>query len=203
MQPLERSASIAQSAAFALFEALRQAQGLAAAPDGTCRATFLRALDPTVAGLAWTNAGDDALQLRWSEAPEGLGESLWVAAASEALGPSLSLFLHRDRPVLQARFAGASFVEARDGRYLLRERVTYSSHDGRHHEREDLTRRLAKAWRVPMDGPWLHVGTWDALEKAWEPEQMGPTQSEAARRLLAIALILEAARQLDPAWLEA
>lgn len=193
MQPLKRFSSTEQSAAFALFEALRQAQGLAAAPDGSCRATFLRALDPAVAGLNWTSAGDDALQLRWSEAPESLGESLWVHAASEERGPCVAVYLTRERPVLQARFAGASFVDHGQGRYLLRERVTYSSHDGRHEEREALTRELARAWRVPMDGPWLHVGTWDALDNSWEPE--------SARRFLAIALILEAARQLDPDWL--
>ena len=194
MRPLSHSSSIEQSAAFALFERLRQAQGLAAAPDGTCRATYLCAVDPAVAGLAWTSTDDDALKLRWSEVPLGFGEHLWVHAACEERGPILSLYLNRERAVVQLRFSGASFVDQGDGHYLLRERATYSSHDGRHEEREALTRRLAAAWRVPMDGPWLHIGRWDALEARWEPE--------ATRRLLAIALILEAARHLDAEWVE-
>jgi hypothetical protein len=110
MQPLRRFSTIDQAAAFALFEALRQAQGLAATFDGRCRATFLRALDPATAGLAWANADDDALQLRWSEAPESLGESFWVHAASTERGPVLAVYLHRDRPSLELRFAGASFM---------------------------------------------------------------------------------------------
>lgn len=195
MRPLKRSMSTEQSAAFALFEALRQAQGLAAAPDGTWRATFLRAIDPAVAGLAWTTTDDDALQLRWGDVPPGFSENLWVHAATDDRGSILSLYLHRDRPVLQLRFGGASFAEGDDGRFVLRERVTHPSHDGRHQEREALTRRLAKAWRVPMEGAWLTVGTWDSLEDRWD--------AEAPRRLLAIALILEASRQLDHAWLEA
>jgi hypothetical protein len=195
MRPLSHSSSIEQSAAFALFESLRQAQGLAALPDGTCRATYLCAIDPAVAGLAWTSTDDDALKLRWSETPLGVGEFAWVHAALEERGPVLALYLHRDRPGLVVRFGGASFVDQGDGRYLLRERATHPSHDGRHAERDALTRRLAKAWEVPMDGPWLHVGHWDALEAAWAPE--------TCRRLLAIGLILEAARTLDAEWIEA
>lgn len=195
MRPLSHSSSIEQSAAFALFEALRQAQGLAAAPDGSCRATYLCAVDPAVAGLAWASTDDDALKLRWSDAPLGFGEHLWVHAACEARGPVLGLYLQRDRPALVLRFGGASFVDRGDGRYLLRERATHPSHDGRHAERDAMTRRLAAAWRVPMEGSWLHVGHWNALEAAWEPE--------ACRRLLAVTLIIEAARHLDAEWVEA
>lgn len=192
MQPLRRHTGIDQSAAFALFEALRQAQGLAALPDGTSRATYLRTTDPAVAGLAWTSADDDALQLRWSEAPSALGESFWVHAAAGDRGPTLSVYLHRDRPSLAVRFGGSSFVEEAPGTFVLRERLTHSSHDGRHAEREAIARSLAKAWRVPMDGAWLRIGAWDAHEGAWEPE--------TARRLLAVSLIAEAARHLEPDW---
>lgn len=193
MRPLKRSSSIDQSAAFALFEAFRQAQGLSAAPDGTGRVTFLRAVDPAVAGLAWTSTDDDALQLRWGDAPAAVGEHLWVHAASGDRGPVLALYTRRDKPGLQVHFSGSSFQEQADGRYVLRERATYPSHDGRHKEREALTRELAMAWRVPMDGPWLTIGTWDSLENRWD--------AEAARRMLAVMLILEAARHLDEDWL--
>jgi hypothetical protein len=195
MQPLRRHATTDQSAAFALFEALRQAQGLAALPDGTDRATFLRVLDPAVAGLAWTSAEDDALQMRWSEAPAALGESFWVHAAAGDRGCTLSVYLHRDRPTLALRFGGASFVEEAPGRFVLRERLTHSSHDGHAAEREAIARALAKGWKVPMDGAWLRIGTWDATEGAWEPE--------TDRRLLAVALIAEAARRLEPDWAHA
>lgn len=187
---LSHPATTAQWAAFALFEALRAARGLAVSPGGDYRLTFLRALNPAAAGLAWTDADDDALQLRWGEADARLAGGLWAHATCAERGPVVSLYLQRDRPVIQARFAGAAFVEDDDGRYRLRERLTFSSHDGLEDARRALALAMAEAWRVPMDGAWLHVGHWDPLEGAWD--------AEAARRLVAAALIAEAARTLEP-----
>jgi hypothetical protein len=193
MAHIRNTSTIAQAAAFALFEGLRTAQGLAVAPDETFRLTFLRTLDSASAGLGFTNAGDDALQLRWGHASEAVGENLYVHASCEANGPYVALYLHRDKPTLQCRFRAPSFI-AEGGHHLLRERLTFSSHDGRHEEREALVRRLAKAWRIPLEGSWLHIGTWDDADRTWDVE--------AVRRLVGVTLILEAARTLDPELLQ-
>lgn len=189
MGQIRNTPTIAQAAAFALFEALRTAQGLPVAPDETFRLTFLRSLDPASAGLSFTSAEEDALQLRWGDAPEGLGENLWVHASSEGEVPSVSLYLKREKPALQCRFRTPSFALDHDDRFLLRERLTFSSHDGRHEERESLVRQLAKAWRIPLEGSWLHLGHWDDAERTWDPETV--------RRFVGATLILEAARTLD------
>lgn len=190
MGRIRNTPTIAQAAAFALFEGLRTAQGLPVAPDETFRLTFLRSLDPATAGLGFTNAGDDALQMRWGDASEAIGENVWVHASAEANGPYVALYLHREKPALQCRFRSPAFEQVCEQRYLLRERLTFSSHDGRHEEREALVRRLAQAWRVPLEGNWLHIGQWDDAERNWD--------TQAVRRFVAAALILEAARTLDP-----
>lgn len=193
MRPTRQRATIAESAAFALFEALRRASGLCLSPDERVRLTFERAVDSAVQGLAFTAAGDEALECRLDGLPAELGGRLWVHARSEIQGPSLGLYMRRDRPSLECRFAGAGFVEDGDT-WLLRERVVFPSHDGRHAKREALVRRLAASWKVPMAGSWLHLARWNDLEAAWTPD--------AARQLLRAMLILEAARALAPEWLE-
>lgn len=190
MGRIRNTPTIAQAAAFALFEGLRTARGLPVAPDETFRLTFLRSLDAATAGLGFTIAGDDALQLRWGDASEAIGENLWVHASAEGNAPYVALYLDRERPALQCRFRAPAFEEVVEERFMLRERLTFSSHDGRHAEREALVRRLAGAWKVPIEGNWLEIGTWDDAERAWDPQ--------AVRRFVAVALILEAARTLDP-----
>ena len=189
MGQLRNTPTIAQAAAFAHYEGLRQAVGLPVAPDETFRLTFLRSLDPAAAGLGFTSAGEDALQLRWGDASDAIGENLWVHASAEGNGPYVALYLKREKPALQCRFRAPAFELVGEDRYLLRERLTFSSHDGRHEEREALVRRLAKAWRVPLEGNWLHIGHWNDAEREWD--------LQAVRRFVAVALILEAARTLD------
>ena len=177
--------SISQAAAFALFDQLRATKGLALDRAGDMRASCLRDIDPAVRGLAYTNAGDAAVELTL-EGPDGQVRACWVHAASDARGPSLSVFFTPERPVLQVRLAPPSLLALEYERYLLRERPTFASHDGRQDERKELAARLARPFRVPYVAGWLHLGSWDALERAWEPE--------TARRMLATAVLLERAR---------
>jgi hypothetical protein len=149
------------------------------------KATCLRAIDPAVRGLAYTNAGDAALELILA-GPDGHERPAFIHAASDARGPWLSVFFSPDRPVLQLRLAPPSLLGLEDDRFLLRERPTFPSHDGRQEERKELAARLARPFRVPYVAGWLHLGAWDALERAWEPE--------TARRVLATAVLLERAR---------
>lgn len=193
MRPTRHRSTIAESAAFALFEAIRRAEALPVSPDEAVRLGFERAVDPAVQGLAWTEADDDALQCRLAGLAPGLPGPLWVHARCEAQGPTLSLFLDRERPAIACRFFGAHFQEQGPG-WHLRERVVFPSHDGRHGEREAIVRRLAAAWHVPMVENWLHLGRWNDHEGAWD--------AHAARRLVRAGLILEAARHLAPEWLE-
>ena len=178
--------TIAQAAAFALFEGLRGARGLALAPVAGARLTCVGTVDPTSWGLVWVRRGDAALQLDVAPARGAAARSMLVLAGSDERGAALSAYVRRDRPALVARFAGNAFVPAGPGRWRLRERPTFTSADGLHGMREAAARRLAGAWDVPLDGPWLVVGEWDALEGAWDPE--------AVRRFAAIAWLLEAAR---------
>jgi hypothetical protein len=177
--------SVSQAAAFALFEQLRLAHDLHLDRAGDMRATCLRTIDPAVRGLAFTNAGDAALELIL-EGPAGHGHSAFVHAASDARGPWVSVFFSPERPALQVRLAPPSLLALEDDRFLLRERPTFPSHDGRQEERKELAARLARPFGVPYVAGWLHLGSWDALERAWEPE--------TGRRLLAAAVMLDRAR---------
>jgi hypothetical protein len=177
--------SISQAAAFALFDQLRLAHDLALDRAGDLKATCLRSIDPAVRGLAYTNAGDAALELIL-EGPAGEGRSAFIHAASDARGPWLSVFFTPERPALQVRLAPPSLLALEDDRFLLRERPTFPSHDGRQEERKELAARLARPFRVPYVAGWLHLGAWDALERAWE--------QETARRVLATAVLLDRAR---------
>lgn len=187
MRPVLPSSSSALAAAFALFEGFRHARGLAVAPEGSHRLTFVRPFDPAAAGLAWTSAGDDALELRWGQAGAEVGERLFVHAACEREVPQLALFLRRDRPAVQLRFSGASWLQMPDGRYGLRERLTIPSHGDRLEARQALAIRLAARWGVPLDGSWLLIGHWDPLEGSWE--------AGTVQRLAAVALIAAALRE--------
>ncbi|MDB5101815.1 MAG: hypothetical protein JWM80_6236 [Cyanobacteria bacterium RYN_339] len=177
--------SVSQAAAFALFEQLRLAHDLPLDRAGDLRATCLRAIDPAVCGLAYTNAGDAALELML-EGPDGQGRTAYVHAASDTRGPWLSVFFSPERPVLQVRLAPPSLLALEDDRFLLRERPTFPSHDGRQEERKELAARLARPFGVPYVAGWLHLGAWDALDRAWEPE--------TGRRALATAVLLDRAR---------
>lgn len=176
----------AQAAAFALFEGLRAAHGRMLAPVAQARLTSKGDVDPATCGLAAVRKGDAALELAVSPAPGAMAKPLWVHASSDERGPRLTAYLRRDRAALAARFAGSSWLSAGPNRFILRERPLFPSHDRRHAAREAAVRRLAAAWDVPLDGPWLVVGEWDALEGRWDPE--------AVRRFAAIAWLLEAAR---------
>lgn len=178
--------TIAQAAAFALFEGLRSAQGLPLAPVAGARLTCLGTVDPTACGLVWVRRGDAALQFEVRPAPGARPRVMYLHAGSDDRGPVLTAYVRRDRPALAARFSGTGFVPAGPSRWRLRERPLFTSADGLHGMREAAAKRLAAAWDVPLDGPWLVVGEWDALEGAWDPE--------AVRRFAAIAWLLEAAR---------
>jgi hypothetical protein len=178
--------TIAQAAAFALFEGLRAAQGRVLAPIAQARVTSKGEVDPTSCGLAGVRKGDAALELAVSPAPGAMAKPLWVHASTDERGPRLTAYLRRDRAALATRFAGSSWQMVAKDRFVLRERPLFPSHDRRHTSREAAVRRLAEAWDVPLDGPWLVVGEWDALEGRWD--------LEAVRRFAAIAWLLDAAR---------
>lgn len=182
----------ARAAAFALFEGLRSARSLPLDPGGTLELTYLGPVDPAVCGLAWTNEGEGALAFRLVAATDGPERFFWLHAATDERGPVLSAYCDRTRPALQARFTPPSFGVAGSPRqcprHELRERVVFSSHDGENALRERRVRDLASAWDVPMDGAWLRVGEWDAMERQWD--------REAGRRFVLSAVILNQARSL-------
>jgi hypothetical protein len=177
--------TVFQAASFALFDRLRSSHDLALDRAGDLRATCVRQVDPAVRGLAFTNAGDAALELAMV-GPDGSAHAAWIHATCDTRGTGLAVFLSPDRPSLQVRFGGPSLLPLEDGRYLLRERPTFPSHDGRQDERKDLAARLARPFQVPYLGGWLHLGCWDDLEGAWD--------AETPRRVLAAAVLLDRAR---------
>ena len=179
--------TITQAAAFALLEGLRGARDLPLAPVADARLACVGAVDPTASGLVWVRPGDAALRLEVRPGRDAMPRTMFLHAGADERGvPVLTAFVRRDRPALAARFGGMSFVPAGPDRWRLRERPLFTSADGLHSLREAAAKRLAAAWDVPLDGPWLVVGEWDALEGAWDPE--------AVRRFAAIAWLLEAAR---------
>ena len=178
--------TVAQRAAFALFEGLRGMPPMPLAPVSGARVSCEGVVDPTACGLVWVQQGDAALQLAVVARPGARPRPLWVHAASDERGQMITAYVQRDRPALTARFGGQAFVANGPERYRLRERPCFPSADGLHAQREAAARRLATAWHVPLDGPWLVVGEWDALEGAWDPD--------AVRRFVAMAWLMEAAR---------
>ena len=178
--------TIAQAAAFSLFEGLRGMRDMPLAPVAGARLTCVGAVDPTASGLTWVRAGDAALQLEVATRRGAMPRPLFVHAGNDDRGPALTAYVSRTRPALALRFSGMSFVPAGPDRWRLRERPLFTSADGLHSMRQAAAKRLAGAWDVPLDGPWLVVGEWDALEGAWDPD--------AVRRFAAIAWLLEAAR---------
>ncbi|HEY9722128.1 MAG TPA: hypothetical protein V6D47_08945 [Oscillatoriaceae cyanobacterium] len=195
MRPVWHPASeTAEAAAFALFDGLRRTHMLDVTRRGEFLLSYARRVNPASMGLAFTNAEDDGLQLRWEEAPPGFYENLWVDARSEDAAPYMALYLNRERPCLQLRFNPGAFSAEDETHYVLRERLTIPSSGGDADAREAQVRRLAQRWRVPFERGCFEIGRWDALEGQWDPD--------AVRRLVAIALLLEAAREHAPDWLE-
>lgn len=178
--------TIAQSAAFALFEGLRGARDLPLAEVSGARLTCVGAVDPTAWGLPWVRRGDAALQLEVVTRPGARPRTMFLHAGNDERGPALTVYMLRDRPALAVRFSGSGFVPSGEDAWRLRERPLFTSADALHGMREAAAKRLATAWDVPLDGAWLVVGEWDALEGAWDPD--------AVRRFAAIAWLLEAAR---------
>lgn len=195
MRPVRHPASeTAEAAAFALFDGLRHARALDVTLRGEFLLSYARVINPASMGLAFTNAEDDGLQLRFDEAPPGFYESLWVDARAEDHAPYIALYLDRERPCLQLRFTPSTFSAEDETHFVLRERLTIPSRGGDAAAREALVRRLAQRWRVPHERGSLLIGRWNALEGQWD--------AEAVRRFVAIALIAEAAREHAPDWLE-
>lgn len=176
--------SILQDAAFALYECLSASSDLALDAAGELRVTCLGVVEPATRGLAFTCAGDATLELAIDQ-PAGRG-LCWVHAACDERGPQLSVYLTPERPALVMRFAPPAALPLEDGRYLLRERPTFSSHDGLEDVRKAEMTHLARAFRVPQVAGWLHLGSWDSLEKRW--------QADAAGRVLSTAVLLERVR---------
>lgn len=177
--------SIFQEASFALFEGLRGAQALALDLAGDIRVSCLGAIDPATRTLGYAAAGDATLELALEQHGErGLA---WLHAALDERGPTLSVYLAPERPALSLRFAPPSVLGLEDGRYLLRERPTFPSHDGMQDERKALVAALCRPFMLATIGGWLHLGAWDSLDRSWQPD--------TGRRLLAAALVLDRARR--------
>jgi hypothetical protein len=180
-------ATVCQDASFALFEGLRATHSLALDVSNEVRVTFERQVDPAERGLAFTNTGDAALEFGLDH-PTGRN-LFWVYATGDSRGPQLAVYFEPCRPALLLRFAAPSLLALENGRYLLRERPTFPSHDGRQEERKSFLTDLSRPFGVPLLGPWMHLGAWDALDRSWQPETV--------RRVLACSVLLERARSLD------
>lgn len=176
---------LAETAAFALFDALGHLDGAPPTGRGALRALrTLREADPLERGLAFAQPGDRALELAVTTDTTLQVIHVLASAPGGKRQPELGIYLTPDAPVLTCRFTPGGFAAAENGMYRLLEKAEPRAAGS---ERSaELLLAHARRFDVPFVLDQFLLGHYDPFDGRWD--EMTPF------RLLGAALARQAAR---------